>query len=60
MNMLVLEDVIKQLDIPRRMVYLEALIMEVNADKSFDVGVEWVAAGSSTKGNGQVIAGFNR
>ena len=25
----VLEDVIKQLDIPRRMVYLEALIMEV-------------------------------
>ncbi|MBW2505769.1 MAG: type II secretion system protein GspD, partial [Deltaproteobacteria bacterium] len=28
----VLENVIKKLDIPRRMVYLEALIMEVNAD----------------------------
>ena len=40
----VLEDVIKKLDIPRRMVYLEALIMEVNAEKDFEVGVEWVGA----------------
>jgi general secretion pathway protein D len=38
----VLEEVIKKLDIPRRMVYLEALIMEVNAEKDFSVGVEWV------------------
>ncbi|MEN8232037.1 MAG: type II secretion system secretin GspD [Thermodesulfobacteriota bacterium] len=41
----VLEEVIRKLDIPRRMVYLEALIMEVNATKDFSVGVEWVAAG---------------
>ncbi|NIR95584.1 MAG: hypothetical protein GWO08_18675, partial [Gammaproteobacteria bacterium] len=40
----VLENVIKQLDIPRRMVYLEALIMEVNADMDFSVGVEWLGA----------------
>ena len=40
----VLEEVIKKLDIPRRMVYLEALIMEVNTDKDFEVGVEWVGA----------------
>jgi general secretion pathway protein D len=40
----VLEDVIRKLDIPRRMVYLEALIMEVNAEKDFEVGVEWVGA----------------
>jgi len=40
----VLEDVITKLDIPRRMVYLEALIMEVNAEKDFEVGVEWVGA----------------
>jgi general secretion pathway protein D len=38
---LVIEDVIRQLDIARSMVYLEGLIMEVNADKSFGVGVEW-------------------
>ena len=41
----VLEEVIKKLDIPRRMVYLEALIMEVKANKDFSVGVEWVGAG---------------
>ena len=40
----VLEEVIQKLDIPRRMVYLEALIMEVNAEKDFEVGVEWVGA----------------
>jgi general secretion pathway protein D len=40
---LVLEDVIKKLDIPRRMVYIEALIMEVDVDKAFDLGVEWRA-----------------
>jgi general secretion pathway protein D len=40
----VLAEVIRKLDIPRRMVYLEALIMEVNAEKDFEVGVEWVGA----------------
>jgi len=38
---LVLEDVIQKLDIVRRMVYIEALIMEVNVDKDFQLGVEW-------------------
>ncbi|MBN1365100.1 MAG: type II secretion system secretin GspD [Syntrophaceae bacterium] len=37
----VIEDIIKQLDIPRPMVYIEALIMEVNANKDFRLGVEW-------------------
>jgi general secretion pathway protein D len=37
----VLENIIKQLDVPRAMVYIEALIMEVNADKAFNLGVEW-------------------
>ncbi len=40
-DFLVLEDVIKKLDIPRSMVYIEALIMEVSTDKAFDLGVEW-------------------
>lgn len=38
---LIIEDVIRKLDITRAMVYLEALIMEVNANKSFGLGVEW-------------------
>jgi len=41
---LVLEDVIKKLDIPRRMVYIEALLMEVSVTKTFDLGVEWQVA----------------
>ncbi len=55
----VLEDVISKLDIPRRMVYLEALIMEVDVDKSFDVGVEWVAGGTTSGGRGQLVTGFS-
>ncbi|MEN6422126.1 MAG: secretin N-terminal domain-containing protein, partial [Smithella sp.] len=37
----ILEGIIKQLDVPRPMVYIEALIMEVNATKDFKLGVEW-------------------
>ena len=37
-----LVEIIRQIDIPRSMVYIEALIMEVNANKSFDLGTEWV------------------
>lgn len=44
---LVLEGIIRKLDIPRRMVYIEALIMEVDTDKDFDLGVEW-RAGNET------------
>ena len=42
---MVLEDVIKKLDIPRAMVYIESLIMEVDADKSLDIGIDWAAFG---------------
>ncbi|HEJ83599.1 MAG TPA: type II secretion system protein GspD, partial [Desulfobacteraceae bacterium] len=38
---LVLEEVIQKLDIPRSMVFIEALIMEVNVEKDFSLGVEW-------------------
>ena len=54
----VLEDVIKKLDIPRRMVYLEALIMEVDADKTLDIGVEWAAGGTFSDATGQLVTGF--
>ena len=38
---MVLEEVIQKLDIPRMMVFIEALIMEVNVNKDFNLGVEW-------------------
>lgn len=43
---LFLESVIKKLDIPRSMVYIECVIMEVNLDKDFNLGTEWTALGS--------------
>ncbi len=45
----VLESIIRQLDVPRPMVYIEALIMEVNTTKNFKLGVEW--SGISTAGS---------
>ncbi len=48
-----LTDVIKKLDIPRSMVYLEALIMEVNTTKDFSVGVQWVSS------DGKYFGGFS-
>ena len=39
----VLEEIIGQLDIPRAMVYLECLIMEVNTDRDFQLGTQWLA-----------------
>jgi general secretion pathway protein D len=47
------EDIVKKLDIPRRMVYLEALIMEVTVGKDFRIGVQWADA------SGSVVGGFS-
>jgi general secretion pathway protein D len=47
----ILESIIKQLDVPRPMVYIEALIMEVNASKDFKLGVEW----RGIRGTGDVL-----
>lgn len=55
----VLEDVIKKLDIPRRMVYLEALIMEVDVDHTLDFGVEWAGAGEFSDSTGILATGFS-
>ena len=47
-DFMVLEEVIKKLDIPRSMVYIESLIMEVDMDKSLELGINWQAFGSVT------------
>jgi general secretion pathway protein D len=44
---IVLEEVIKKLDIPRSMVFIESLIMEVDMDKSLDIGIDWQAFGET-------------
>jgi general secretion pathway protein D len=49
---MVLEDIIKKLDIVRKMVYIEALIMEVSMSKDFELGVKWYG-GTTTTINGK-------
>ena len=54
---LTLVDVIKKLDIRRRQVYVESLIMEIGLNKGRDLGVEFRAAGETK--DGAVVAGTN-
>ena len=52
--------VIKKLDIQRRQVFVEAVIMEIDIGKSLDVGVEWRGAVQAGGGNnGAFIGGAN-
>ncbi|MGI6639247.1 MAG: type II secretion system secretin GspD [Desulfobulbus sp.] len=51
--------IVRQLDIPRRMIYLEALIMEVQADKDFNIGVQWGGTGTFDSGDGTLHTGFS-
>ncbi len=53
----VLEEIIKKLDIPRSMVYIESLIMEVDTDKDFALGTEWTAAATTTYGDRPAVVG---
>ena len=53
----VIEEVIKKLDIPRPMVYIEAVIMEVNNQVDFSLGTEWTAAGATNIGNKAAAVG---
>ena len=57
-DFVVLEDVIGKLDIARRMVYIEALLMEVSTSKKFEVGVEWQAAHTFGSIDGRDVAAF--
>jgi general secretion pathway protein D len=43
----VLESIIKQLDTPRKQVFVEALFMEVSATKDLSLGVNWNVAGTT-------------
>lgn len=54
---LVLEEIINKLDIPRSMVYIESLIMEVNVEKDFNLGVEWIAGGKTSINNKETAIG---
>ncbi|MFH1982430.1 MAG: type II secretion system secretin GspD [Pseudomonadota bacterium] len=50
----ILEGIIAKLDIPRAMVYIESLIIEVNVDKDFQLGAEWAVGGEGAYGNKRI------
>lgn len=54
----VLEEVIGRLDIPRAMVYIECLIMEVNFTKGLNIGTEWKASEDFSGGDRLAFGGF--
>ena len=54
-----LRTVIEQLDVRRAQVYVEALIVEVEADKAAQFGIQWQALGGVNGSGRQVIGGTN-
>ncbi|MDM8539052.1 type II secretion system secretin GspD, partial [Desulfobacterales bacterium HSG17] len=54
----VLEEVIAKLDIPRAMVYLECLIMEVNVNRGLNIGTEWRASEGFNNNTRAMFGGF--
>ncbi|MDT8403947.1 type II secretion system secretin GspD [Sulfuriflexus sp.] len=53
-----LQSVIRQLDIRRAQVLVEAVIAEISTTKSSELGVQWLANGSTTAENPAVISQF--
>lgn len=52
-----LEQIIRKIDIPRAMVYIEALIMEVNVDKDFRIGSDYMLGSESAYHDKDLIYG---
>jgi len=55
---LVLEEIIRKLDIVRKMVYIEALIMEVSMTKDFQLGVQWYGGKTTGSIDGNDVVSF--
>lgn len=53
-----IESLIDKLDVSRKQVYVEALILETTVNRTNDFGVEWFG-GSPALGNGAIVGGSN-
>ncbi|MBI4666540.1 MAG: type II secretion system secretin GspD [Nitrospinae bacterium] len=54
-----LDQVIEKLDVRRKQVFVEALIMEVTSDKSQEFGIEWRTTSNFTESGVQGFGGVN-
>src|SRR5690606_31362050 len=52
-----LREVIDLLDQRRAQVLIESLIVEINADKAAELGIQWMAGGNGFNGNGAAFFG---
>jgi general secretion pathway protein D len=52
-----LTEIIKQLDIPRRQVYVEAAVVEINLDRTKDLGVEFRSTADFSQNNKETVFG---
>jgi general secretion pathway protein D len=53
-----IREMIKKLDIPRKQVYIQALIMEVSPTENFSFGTEWMGFKETGSIDGKTIRGF--
>jgi general secretion pathway protein D len=53
-----IKEMIKKLDIPRKQVYIQALLMEVSPTENFNFGTEWMAFKEDGSMDGKKIYGF--
>jgi general secretion pathway protein D len=53
-----IKQMIKKLDIPRKQVYIQALVMEVSPTESFNFGTEWLAFKEAGSIDNKTIYGF--
>ena len=58
-NFETLKNVIEKLDIPRRQVFVEALIFEISSDDTSEFGVEWRTTADFTENGVKGIGGTN-
>lgn len=54
----ILEEVVRQLDVRRAQVYIEALVAEVSDDTARELGIQWLTGEQGLNGNG-VVGGTN-
>ncbi len=50
-----MENIIKKLDVPRKEVFVEAVIMEVSDDDSLNFGINWQGGGAPGSGDGKSV-----
>jgi general secretion pathway protein D len=50
-----IQNIIKKLDVSRKEVFVEAVIMEVSNENSLNFGINWQGGGDPGKGNGQSV-----